>query len=60
MLSQCEFALNNSVHSGIEIAPFEVVFGSPAKLPIDVALKSLGDNKVQLVDDMIRARADVQ
>lgn len=46
LLSQCEFALNNSKHSGVEFSPFEVIFGFPASLPLDHAFKSLQDNKV--------------
>ncbi len=45
-LSACEFALNNSVHSGTEFAPFEVVYGRTLSLPLDLAVRSLQDNKV--------------
>jgi hypothetical protein len=48
--------LNNSVHSGIDFAPFEVVYGLKAKLPLDLAFHELQENKVQAVDDLVRSR----
>jgi hypothetical protein len=48
--------LNNSVHSGIDFAPFEVVYGKKAKLPLDLAFNELQENKVQSVDDLVRSR----
>lgn len=48
--------MNNSVHSGTEFAPFEVLFGFTLSLPLDLAVKSLQDNKVKSVDDVLRAR----
>lgn len=60
VLAQCEFAINNSVHSGTEFAPFEVVFGRAPQLPLDLACQKLGDNKVEQVDVMLRDRLAVQ
>ena len=58
-LPQCEFAMNSSTHATTAQIPFTVVFGIAPSLPLDHAIRSLQDNKVQSSSDVVAQRARV-
>ena len=60
LLSQVSFALNAAIYAGTQVSPFKCIYGFIPHLPIDHALASLQDNKVQSVSDLVRERARVQ
>ena len=45
------------MHAGARVLAFECLFGFPMATPLDVALGSLHDNKVQAAGEVIEARA---
>ena len=51
--------LNNSVHAGTKVSAFRCLFGYEVSCPLDLALSQLQDNKVQAVDDLVRAKHEV-
>ena len=47
------------MHAGTSVSAFECVYGFAPRLPLDVAMSSLHDNKVQSVEDLVRQRVAI-
>jgi hypothetical protein len=47
------------VHSTTRFSPFYTVYAREPRLPLDVALQWLADNKVESVNELLTVHADV-
>ena len=59
MLPQVFFALNSTIHQGTKFSPFQVIFSYDVQLPLDLALHSLHNSKVQHAIDFVKNKEAV-